>query len=151
MYRAPVANIAFTLRNAAGFARDLLCDRRRARPLALRGGRGRARARFAAHAGGVSRSSSRRLLKRGESGPLRGPFIHRKDQAVSGGAAVRTYLAELRSIVAAVEATNDLAFGATGQRMREAVDVLDRATTWLLSKIDREPQPGRSAKNSRDR
>ena len=51
-----------------------------------------------------------------------------------------TYLAELRSIVAAAEASNDLAFGATGQRMREAVDVLDRATTWLLSKIDREPQ-----------
>ena len=71
---------------------------------------------------------------------MRGPFIHRKDQAVSGGAAVRTYLAELRSIVAAVEASNDLAFGATGQRMREAVDALDRATTWLLSKIDREPQ-----------
>ena len=51
-----------------------------------------------------------------------------------------TYLAELRSIVAAAEASNDLAFGATGQRMREAVDALDRATTWLLSKIDREPQ-----------
>jgi hypothetical protein len=42
--------------------------------------------------------------------------------------------------VKAVQAANDPAFGATGARLAEAVDSLDRATTWLLSKIDQEPQ-----------
>src|SRR5438045_8216054 len=58
----------------------------------------------------------------------------------SGGAAVRAYLDELRATVKAVQATNDPAFGATGARLAEAVDSLDRATTWLLSKIEKEPQ-----------
>jgi acyl-CoA dehydrogenase len=59
---------------------------------------------------------------------------------LSGGAVVRAYLDELRSTVKAVQATNDPAFGATGARLAEAVDSLDRATTWLLSKVDKEPQ-----------
>jgi alkylation response protein AidB-like acyl-CoA dehydrogenase len=59
---------------------------------------------------------------------------------LSGGAVVRAYLDELRSTVKAVQATNDPAFGATGARLAEAVDSLDRATTWLLSKVDTEPQ-----------
>jgi hypothetical protein len=59
---------------------------------------------------------------------------------LSGGATVRAFLAELRGIAAAVEASNDPAFGASGQRLREAVDALDRATTWLLAKIEREPE-----------
>ncbi len=60
--------------------------------------------------------------------------------SLNGGAVVRLYLDELRRSVKAVQATNDPAFGATGARLSEAVDSLDRATTWLLSKLDKEPQ-----------
>src|SRR4029079_14691614 len=35
---------------------------------------------------------------------------------------------------------NDPAFGATGVRLAEAVDSLDRATAWLLSKAESAPQ-----------
>jgi alkylation response protein AidB-like acyl-CoA dehydrogenase len=59
---------------------------------------------------------------------------------LSGGAVVRAYLDELRLTVKAVQATNDPAFGATGARLAEAVDSLDRATTWLLGKVDKEPE-----------
>jgi len=59
---------------------------------------------------------------------------------LEGGAVVRTYLDDLRATVKAVQATNDPAFGATGARLGEAVDSLDRATAWLLSKVDAEPQ-----------
>jgi hypothetical protein len=59
---------------------------------------------------------------------------------LSGGGAVRACLDELRGIIAAVEASNDPAFGATAPRLREAVDQLDRATTWLLGKVEHEPQ-----------
>jgi acyl-CoA dehydrogenase len=59
---------------------------------------------------------------------------------LSGGAVVRAYLDELRATVKAVQATNDPAFGATGARLAEAVDSLDRATTWLLGKVDKEPK-----------
>jgi acyl-CoA dehydrogenase len=51
---------------------------------------------------------------------------------MDGGAVVRGYLDELRRTVAAVKAVNDPAFGATGARLSDAVDSLDRATTWLL-------------------
>jgi alkylation response protein AidB-like acyl-CoA dehydrogenase len=59
---------------------------------------------------------------------------------LEGGAVVRTYLDELRRTVQAVQATNAPAFGLTGTRLAEAVDSLDRATTWLLGKIEKEPQ-----------
>ena len=59
---------------------------------------------------------------------------------LAGGAVVRAYLDELRATVKAVQATNDPAFGATGARLAEAVDSLDRATTWLLGKVEKEPQ-----------
>jgi len=58
---------------------------------------------------------------------------------MSGGAAVGAYLDELRHSVAAVNAANDPAFGATGARLGEAVEHLARATTWLLARLDREP------------
>ena len=41
--------------------------------------------------------------------------------------------------VASVKAANDPAFGATGARLGEAVDSLDRATTWLTAKLDKSP------------
>jgi alkylation response protein AidB-like acyl-CoA dehydrogenase len=59
---------------------------------------------------------------------------------LAGGAVVRAYLDELRATVKAVQAANDPAFGATGVRLAEAVDSLDRATMWLLSKAETEPQ-----------
>jgi hypothetical protein len=59
---------------------------------------------------------------------------------LAGGAAVRRYLDELRRTVGAVQATNDPAFGATGARLAEAVDSLERATRWLLGKLDQAPQ-----------
>jgi alkylation response protein AidB-like acyl-CoA dehydrogenase len=59
---------------------------------------------------------------------------------MNGGTVVRAYLDELRHTVKAVQATNDPAFGATGTRLAEAVDSLDRATTWLLGKLGNEPQ-----------
>src|SRR5689334_8083353 len=59
---------------------------------------------------------------------------------LDGGAVVRAYLDELRSTVKAVQAANDPAFGLTGARLAETVDSLDRATTWLLGKVDKEPK-----------
>jgi acyl-CoA dehydrogenase len=56
-----------------------------------------------------------------------------------GGAVVRGYLDELRGIVAAVRQTNDPAFGATAERLGEAVESLDRATAWLIGKLDQSP------------
>jgi alkylation response protein AidB-like acyl-CoA dehydrogenase len=56
-----------------------------------------------------------------------------------GGAVVRGYLVELRRTVAAVKQTNDPAFGATGPRLSDAVESLDRATAWLLGKLDTSP------------
>jgi alkylation response protein AidB-like acyl-CoA dehydrogenase len=55
------------------------------------------------------------------------------------GAAVRGYLDELRATVKAVQAANDPAFGATGARLSEAVEALDRATAWLLATIGKSP------------
>jgi alkylation response protein AidB-like acyl-CoA dehydrogenase len=50
-----------------------------------------------------------------------------------GGATVKAYLAELRSIVAAVQAANAPGLGETGARLGEAIDSLERATLWLLA------------------
>jgi hypothetical protein len=58
---------------------------------------------------------------------------------MAGGAVVRAYLDELRTTVKAVQARNDPAFGMTGARLAEAVDCLDRATVWLLGKVEKEP------------
>jgi alkylation response protein AidB-like acyl-CoA dehydrogenase len=59
--------------------------------------------------------------------------------SMMGGAVMRGYLDELRRTVAAVKATNDPAFGATGPRLSDAVDSLDRATVWLIGKLDKSP------------
>src|SRR4030088_2837677 len=60
--------------------------------------------------------------------------------ALSGGAAGHGYVDELRRTVATVKATNDPAFGATGERLGEAVEHLARATTWLQARLDHEPE-----------
>src|SRR6266849_890140 len=58
---------------------------------------------------------------------------------LSGGAAVRGYIEELRRTVAAVRASNDPAFGATGARLAEATDSLAQATEWILAALATEP------------
>jgi hypothetical protein len=58
---------------------------------------------------------------------------------MAGGAAVGAYLDELRQSVAAVNAANDPAFGASGARLGEAVEHLARATQWLLARLEGEP------------
>jgi alkylation response protein AidB-like acyl-CoA dehydrogenase len=52
---------------------------------------------------------------------------------LSGGAAVRIFMDELRETVTSVIAANDPDFGATGPRLAEAVESLERATQWMLS------------------
>jgi acyl-CoA dehydrogenase len=56
-----------------------------------------------------------------------------------GGAVLRDYLAELRGIIAAVEAANDPAFGRTGERLAEAADSLARASDWVLAALTASP------------
>src|SRR5262249_35856706 len=58
----------------------------------------------------------------------------------SGGAAVKAYLDELRETVAAVKAVNDPAMGATGARLGDAVESLDRATQWMIGQLDTAPE-----------
>jgi len=52
---------------------------------------------------------------------------------LEGGNTVRLYLNELRAIAKAVQTSNAPAFGATGARLTEAVDSLERVTQWLLA------------------
>jgi acyl-CoA dehydrogenase len=59
---------------------------------------------------------------------------------LSGGNAVRAYIAELRRTVDAVNANNDPAFGFTGTRLGEALDSLERATEWLLGELAKNPE-----------
>ena len=51
------------------------------------------------------------------------------------GAAIETYIGELRRIVEAVNATNDPALGWSGVRLEEAIESLTRATQWMLAKL----------------
>jgi alkylation response protein AidB-like acyl-CoA dehydrogenase len=59
---------------------------------------------------------------------------------LAGGSAVHDYLDELLRTAASVKAVNDSAFGATGTRLAEATASLDQATTWLIERIDKEPE-----------
>jgi hypothetical protein len=54
----------------------------------------------------------------------------------AGGATVKAYIVELRETVDAVKTANDPAFGASGSRLEEAVDALERATTWMLANVE---------------
>jgi acyl-CoA dehydrogenase len=56
---------------------------------------------------------------------------------MSDGTAVRAYIDELRQTARAVAATNNPAFGRTGERLGEAVESLGRATEWLLGELGR--------------
>jgi hypothetical protein len=52
---------------------------------------------------------------------------------LDGGNTVAAYIKDLRSTVAAVKASNAPTFGETGKLLGEAVDSLERASTWLLA------------------
>jgi acyl-CoA dehydrogenase len=58
---------------------------------------------------------------------------------MSGGAAVRGYIDELRQTVDAVAAANDPAFGSTAARLAEATDSLAQATEWVLAALATRP------------
>jgi alkylation response protein AidB-like acyl-CoA dehydrogenase len=58
---------------------------------------------------------------------------------LANGAAVAAHCEDLRGIVAALNASNDPAFGWTAVRLADAVESLSRTTNWLLAKIEREP------------
>jgi 3-(methylsulfanyl)propanoyl-CoA dehydrogenase len=55
------------------------------------------------------------------------------------GAAVKSYLDDLRVVVSALDADNDPGFGWTAVRLGDALDSLTRATTWLIGQLGREP------------
>jgi len=50
------------------------------------------------------------------------------------GATVRNHIADLRRTAETVRAANNPAFGATGARLGEAIDSLERTTAWLLGR-----------------
>ncbi len=58
---------------------------------------------------------------------------------LSGGAAVQALIADMKSTVAELKAANDPAFGAAPRQLEGAVESLVTATSWLLSRLDKEP------------
>jgi acyl-CoA dehydrogenase len=59
--------------------------------------------------------------------------------AANGGASVWALLDELDGIAKQVEASNDPAFGTTGAKLRDALGSLDRASKWLLERVNTAP------------
>jgi hypothetical protein len=58
---------------------------------------------------------------------------------LDGGAVVASHIDELRGVVRALDASNDLGFGWTAVRLGDAVESLARATNWLLARLPKEP------------
>jgi alkylation response protein AidB-like acyl-CoA dehydrogenase len=58
---------------------------------------------------------------------------------LAGGGTVAAHLDELRGVVRELDASNDPAFGWSAVRLGDAVESLSRATDWLLSRLDKEP------------
>ena len=67
-------------------------------------------------------------------------LVSRKIAAVRRRRGARLYRANCAAPWMRCNASNDPAFGATGARLAEALDSLERATEWLLGKLDKEPQ-----------
>jgi acyl-CoA dehydrogenase len=59
--------------------------------------------------------------------------------AANGGESVWALLDELSGIVKQVEASNDPAFGTTGAKLRDALGSLERASRWLLERVNTAP------------
>jgi acyl-CoA dehydrogenase len=60
--------------------------------------------------------------------------------AANGGESVWALLDELSGIVKQVESSNDPAFGTTGVKLREALGSLERASRWLLERVNAAPK-----------
>jgi acyl-CoA dehydrogenase len=58
---------------------------------------------------------------------------------LAGGNAVRSALGDMRATLAALRASNATDLGSTGARLEEAVQSLERATTWLLGTLNTRP------------
>jgi butyryl-CoA dehydrogenase len=58
---------------------------------------------------------------------------------LSGGETVKAAIARYRAAAEAVAKLNDPAFGKAGQRLREAVESLERATDWMLATMNGSP------------
>ncbi len=58
---------------------------------------------------------------------------------LANGETVRAAIARYRAAADAVGKLNDPAFGKSGQRLREAVDSLERATAWMLKAMASSP------------
>jgi alkylation response protein AidB-like acyl-CoA dehydrogenase len=59
--------------------------------------------------------------------------------AADGGIAARALIAEMRESVTRVEASNDPAFGHSAARLRDAVEALERASGWLIARMETAP------------
>ena len=60
---------------------------------------------------------------------------------LSGGATVRAEIAGMRAVLRGVVAKGTLEFGLTAPRLRDAIESLDRATSFLLAALARNDQP----------
>lgn len=58
---------------------------------------------------------------------------------LSGGDAVRALIAEMRGVADEVAAANTPGFGRTAERLKSAVDALERATEWMLATMGAKP------------
>ncbi len=58
---------------------------------------------------------------------------------LSGGAAIKAHIAELRSIVEKLDASNDPSLGWTAVRLEDAIVSLERTTTWLIDNLEKSP------------
>src|SRR4030081_1993729 len=77
-------------------------------------------------------------MKEGTNGIQSVDLVTRK-LAANGGASVWALLDELSGIVGKVEASNDPAFGTTGTKLRDALGSLERASRWLLERVNSAP------------
>jgi len=59
--------------------------------------------------------------------------------SLAGGATVAAHIKELRAVVAAVEGSNNPAFGAAAARLGEAVDSLAHGGEWLRARLEQAP------------
>ncbi len=59
---------------------------------------------------------------------------------LANGEAVAAHIDELRGIVKELSASNDPGFGWAPVRLGDAVESLARATQWLLTRLDKEPE-----------
>jgi hypothetical protein len=58
---------------------------------------------------------------------------------LAGGAAVQALITEMRSTIAEIKAANDPGFGAAPRQLEGAVESLITATSWLVSRLEKDP------------